>query len=81
MAAKLPMKYVAGYTAQIRYKKIGKWEEYSAKTGIQPYFDTWEEAWKFMLDRAAKAKDRAEKDLASARRHLAKVSAMRPEGA
>jgi hypothetical protein len=81
MPKKLPMKYVVGYTAQIRYKKIGKWEEDRAKDGIQPYFDTWEEAWKYMLERAVRAKEGAEKELASAKRHLARVSAMRPKGA
>lgn len=76
MAAKLPKAYFPGCIAAIYYRKVDKWAERHAKTGIQPYFNTWKEAHTYMLETTTKKIKRLEKDLASQRRHLAKVQAM-----
>ena len=75
MAKKLPLAYFPGYIAAIYKRKVDKWAQYRAKTGT-PYFETWIEAHGYMLNRARTAVARLEKDLASAKRHLAKVEKM-----
>ena len=73
---KSPMKYVAGYIAKIYYRKYGKWEQYCERNGTEHYFDTWKEAHDFMITDTKKKIERAERDLASHKRHLAKVLKM-----
>lgn len=77
MAKKLPRKFFPGYTATITFSKVDRWAEMHAKTGIRPYFDTWEEAHSHMMLKAGEKLKRAERDLASAKRHFIKVSAMK----
>jgi hypothetical protein len=80
MGRKLPLKWFPAYTAQIYLKKVDKWAETWAKNGVHPYFDTWEEARDFMIERAVGKIKRLKRELASEERHLAKVlTLIRPE--
>lgn len=76
MAKKLPMKWFPGYTAQIRLRKVDKWAEHFAKHG-SPYFDTWEEAHLYMVEKAKKDLDQCKRNFDSAKRHLSKVEALK----
>lgn len=76
MAKKLPLKYFPGLNAAIKLKKVDMWAEMWARQGTQPYFDTWKEAHSYMLEKAIKKQAQLEKELASAKRHLAKVRVM-----
>ena len=75
MSKKLPLKWFPDeFTARpIRLQKVDKWAEYHAKSGLRPYFDTWEEAYEWMLNKATKNLARAKKELSSAERFLNKV--------
>jgi hypothetical protein len=74
---KLPLKWFPQCTAQIRLRKVDKWAEQFARNGISPYFDTWEEAHDYMMQKAITAEARAIKEVASAKRHLARVQALK----
>jgi biotin-(acetyl-CoA carboxylase) ligase len=74
---KLPMKWFPQCIAQIRFRKVDKWAEQFARNGITPYFDTWEEAHAYMLQKAITAETKATKALASAKRHLERVKALK----
>ena len=71
---KLPMAYFPGCVAIIYYRKVDKWAKAWEKH--HPFFETWQEAHSYMLEEAKKKKAFAEKELASAIRHLKKVEAM-----
>ena len=75
MAKANPKAYFPGYIAQISYRKVDRtaqmWRAH------WPYFDTWKEAHDFMLERARAQLKKAQAELASARRHLDKVEAMK----
>jgi len=77
MAKELPKAYFPGCIAKIYLRTVDRWAE-SMKKHF-PYFDTWQEAHHHMLDDATKKVKRLERDLASAKRHLAKVEAMKED--
>jgi hypothetical protein len=77
MAKTLPKKWFPVHgQAKICLRKVDRWAEMHAKTGISPYFGTWEEAHAYMLDKATKKRNTLVRDLASIERHLAKVQVM-----
>lgn len=61
--------------ARISYRKVDVWAEYS-KTW-RPYFPTWAEAHAWMMAKAAADLETAERNLASIKRHVAKLKAMK----
>jgi hypothetical protein len=67
------MMFFPSCIALIKYRSVTKWDDFGVKA---QRFTTWAEAHAFMLDRAAKKVDRAQRDLKSAERHLAKVKTM-----
>lgn len=71
-----PMAYFPQGIAKISYKKVDAWAERQKTTW--PFFETWEEAHAFMVERARKDLKKAERELASSKRHLAGVLAMSP---
>lgn len=71
-----PKKWFSSHIAKISFRKVDKWAENFKK--YRPYFDTWEEAHQFMLERAKIDLAIAMKAAASAERHLKKVQAMKP---
>ena len=84
MAKANPVKFFPWlFTARITLRKVDRYAKTQAARGIRPYFDTWEEAHRHLLDeaengiesahaRAAKAK----RDIKAAERRLARVKAM-----
>ncbi|GIK44745.1 MAG: hypothetical protein K8L99_32810 [Anaerolineae bacterium] len=72
-----PMAYFPQGIAKISYKKVDAWAERQKTTW--PFFETWEEAHAFMVERAKKDIKKAERELASSKRHLASVLAMPPK--
>lgn len=70
------MAYFPQCIAKISCKKVGDWAERQKATW--PFFDTWEDAHAFMVERARKNLKKAERELASSKRHLASVLAMTP---
>lgn len=74
MAKKLPLAYFPGCIAAIYKRKVDRHAE--AWKIHSPFFETWLEAHGYMLNKARTAVARLEKDLASAKRHLAKVEKM-----
>jgi hypothetical protein len=76
MAKKLPLKWFPSkWMAQIKLHKVDEWAEHWAKHG-SPYFDTWEEAHEYMLEKAIKRVDMARKDYTAAERYLARVKVL-----
>ena len=77
MPAKLPQKWFpSDWSATIKLKKVDRWaESFKAHT---PYFDSWEEAHAWQMQRAVTRLDRARKELKSAERHAAKVAQLQP---
>lgn len=69
------MAYFPQCIAKISYKKIDDWAE--RQKAIWPYFGSWEEAHTFMVERAKKNLKKAERELASSKRHLVSVLAMK----
>lgn len=74
MTKALPKAYFPGSVAKISYRKVDKWAV--AWKAHWPYFDTWEEAHAYMLDKATKHANRAKKEAAAAERHLKRVMEM-----
>lgn len=62
------------HTALIRYRKVTAWDKHIKE--IHPYFDTWNEAHRWISDIAKKRLKRAEKELAAAKRHAERVEKM-----
>ena len=62
--------------AKICRRKVDRWAEIHAKNGTSPYFNTWQEARDYMLDKATKKRRTLIRDLASIERHLAKLQVM-----
>lgn len=77
MAKENPKAYFPGCIAQISYKKVDAHARQWAK--FKPFFDTWAEAHAHMLEKAKEDLKRKERDYLSAKRHLAKVTAMQPK--
>lgn len=69
-----PKAYFTSPIAKISYRSVDKWAKYNEK--FRPYFPTWAEAHAWMLDREATRLAKAERELASAKRALAKIKAM-----
>jgi hypothetical protein len=67
--------FPAIYTAKIWLRKVDRWAESRKKE--DPYFDTWEEAHAYSVDRAKIRRDRAAREAESAQRHLARVLALK----
>jgi hypothetical protein len=78
MKQPLPKKYFPGCIAVIYYRKEDGYAVQMRKHF--PYFDTWKEAHEYMLDKAEKKVNQMERDLASAKRHLARVQSMKNNG-
>lgn len=76
MAKANPKAFFPSRVATIGYKKVDACARRHAN--FKPFFDTWEEARKFMIDRAMKKLERASRELESHRKHLASVLAMKP---
>jgi hypothetical protein len=75
MAKANPKAYFPGYIAQISYRKVDRTAQ--AWRAHRPYFDTWKEAHDFMLERARARLKKSQAEIASAKRHLGKVEAMK----
>lgn len=77
MPAKLQKKWFPSpWTATVKLKKVGCLAE--TLKAQMPYFDSWEEAHAWQVQRAAARLDRARKELKSAERHAAKVAQLQP---
>ncbi len=74
MAKANPKAWFPGCIATISYKKVDAWAIRHAK--FAPFFDTWQLAHKWMLDRALKRLANATREAEAARKHLEKVLAM-----
>jgi len=75
MAKANPKKWFPGYIAKIYFRKVDAWAK--RRKQYQPYFDTWEEAHNYMLEKAKEDLAKSKKALASAERHLKKVQSMK----
>lgn len=69
-----PKAWFTSPIAKITYRKVDAWAERSK--AWRPYFPTWGEAHAWMMAKAAADLKKAEQNLASAKRHMAKVKAM-----
>ncbi len=76
MAKANPKAFFPGVVATISYKKVDAYAQRQAS--FKPFFDTWEEAHQFMLDRAMKKLELASRELERHRKRLASVLAMKP---
>lgn len=74
MAKASPRAWFTSPIARISYRKVDKYDQ--AYAHLRPFFPTWGEAHAWMLTKAAKDLKTAEQNLASAKRHMAKVKAM-----
>lgn len=79
MAKANPKAYFPGAIATISFNKVDAWARRQAKCypEYKSYFETWELAHKWMLDRAMKRLPHATREAESARKHLEKVLSMR----
>lgn len=79
MAKALPRKWHANtYSGRITLKKMCKWDEFYASKGVIHFFDTWEQAHKFMTEYAARRLKKAKAELPKALRMVEKAAAMVP---
>lgn len=84
MAKANPKKWFPSrFTAQISFRKVDKWAEYSKER--KPYFDTWDAAHAQATAWATQAIERAKKDAEAAKRAIKsadirakKVAALKP---
>lgn len=74
MAKANPKAWFTSPIAKITYGKVDKWAKYSER--LRPFFPTWKEAHAWMLAKAQGRAKAAERELASAKKHLAKIEAM-----
>lgn len=70
-----PKAWFTSPIAKITYKPVDKWAVHQAK--FRPYFDTWQEAWIWMMCKANERVSRAEKELRSAKAFRDKVKALK----
>ena len=75
MAKANPKAYFTSPIAKISYRSVDKWAKYNER--FRPYFPTWGEAHGWMVSTAKERLQRAEREIASARRSLEKISAMK----
>lgn len=61
-------------TAKISYRSVDKWAERQQQ--FRPYFPTWREAHRWMVNKACADVAKAERALKAAKRHLVKVMAL-----
>lgn len=79
MAARLPLAWFPNrYTATIRRRKVDRWAKSYAERGIQPYFDSWGEAYRWLLANAGKDLEKASKEVERRRKVLMRVLALSP---
>lgn len=74
MAKANPKAWFTSPLAKITYKSVDKTAEMWKKH--RPYFDTWQEAWVWMMCKANDRLAKAEKELRSAKAFRDKVKAM-----
>lgn len=67
-----PKAWFTSPIAKITYRSVDKWAKY--QQSFRPFFPTWEEAKGWMVEKASERVRKAEKELKSARAHLAKVT-------
>lgn len=75
MAKANPKAWFTSPVAKITYRSVDKWAKYNER--FRPFFPTWRGAHDWMLDTAKERLTKAGRELASARRSLEKISAMK----
>lgn len=70
-----PKAWFTSPLAKITYRSVDKWAVYQAR--FRPYFDTWQEAHDWMLERATERLKKAQAELKSATAHLAKIKELK----
>jgi len=74
MAKASPKAWFTSPIARISYRKVDKYARMQERW--RPFFPIWAEAHDWMLTQASDKVKRLERELASAKRHMAKVKAM-----
>ncbi len=74
MAKPNPKAWFTSPIAKITYRKVDKYAR--MQESWRPFFPTWAEAHGWMLTQASDKVKRLERELAGAKRHMAKVKAM-----
>lgn len=77
MGTRLPLAWFPNrYMATIRRRKVDRHAMSYAARGIQPYFDTWDEAHRWLIDKVGKDLEKASKEVESQRKRFMRVVAL-----